>query len=97
MIEETRAYKEEEEKRKIFEAHKKKDEEEERKKEAERKKAREEKRKLGLAVEDSPSRNQSMENIREAAGINDRFQIYVIVITHLIKQFRKNDSPKIFY
>ena len=68
MIEETKAWKEEEEKRKIMEAEKKKEEEAEKKKEEERKKAREERRKLGLKAEDSPSRNPSVEDVRAAAG-----------------------------
>ena len=68
MIEEARAWKEEDEKRKVLETEKKKEEAEERKKEEERKKARDERRKLGLKVEDSPSRNPSVENVREAAG-----------------------------
>ena len=68
MIEEARAYKEEEEKRKVSEAQKKKEEEEDQKKEQERKKAREERRKMGLNVDDSPSKNDNTENIRKAAG-----------------------------
>ena len=68
MIEEARAYVEEEEKRKISEAQKKKEEEEERKKEQERKKAREERRKMGLDVEESSSKSSVMENIRKSAG-----------------------------
>ncbi len=70
MIEEARAWKEEEEKRIILEKQKKKEDEENRKREEERKKARDEKRKLGLTVDDAPSRSASVENIRSAAGEN---------------------------
>eukprot|EP00794_Sanderia_malayensis_P004876 gene4876-5515_t len=68
MIEEAKAWKEEDEKRKILEKQKKKEEEAEREKEEERKKAREEKRKLGLTVDDQPSRAPSAENVRTAAA-----------------------------
>ena len=68
MIEEARAYEEEEAKRKISEAEKKKEEEEDRKKDEERKKAREERRKMGMNTEESSSRISDAEGARKVAG-----------------------------